>query len=139
LKMLNELFQYARKHGAVKLEADIEETEQERGLQEVSQVPEQSPRASLCLRHRGGSAARPWACWAGRRKKSATRERRRWSGRFAASCCATDFSALWQSNMAKTNEAEAHFYRCLRVAIAAFVRRSAPILSIEFARRSIPA
>ena len=37
--------------------------------------------------------------------------------------------------MAKTNEAEAHFYRCLRVAIAAFVRGSAPILSIEFARK----
>jgi len=43
------------------------------------------------------------------------------------------------SNMAKANEAEAHFYHCLRVAIAAFVRGSAPILSIEFARRTIPA
>jgi len=41
--------------------------------------------------------------------------------------------------MAKANEAEAHFYHCLRVAIAAFVRGSAPILSIEFARRTIPA
>src|SRR5437879_4445610 len=43
------------------------------------------------------------------------------------------------SNMAKGNDAEAQFYHCLRVAIAAFARGSAPILSVEFARRTIPA
>src|SRR5437867_690911 len=43
------------------------------------------------------------------------------------------------SNMAKSNDAEAQFYHCLRVGIAAFVRGSAPILSVEFARRTIPA
>jgi chemotaxis protein MotA len=43
------------------------------------------------------------------------------------------------ANMGKANEAEAQFYHCLRVAVAAFVRGSAPILSVEFARRTIPA
>ncbi len=43
------------------------------------------------------------------------------------------------ANMTKANEAEAQFYHCLRVGIASFVRGSAPILSIEFARRTIPA
>src|SRR5712692_5970441 len=42
------------------------------------------------------------------------------------------------ANMAKTNDAEAQFYHCLRVGVAAFVRGSAPILAIEFARRTIP-
>jgi chemotaxis protein MotA len=41
------------------------------------------------------------------------------------------------ANMAKANEAEAQFYHCLRVGVAAFVRGSAPILAIEFARRTI--
>ncbi len=43
------------------------------------------------------------------------------------------------AGMGKANDAEAQFYHCLRVAIAAFVRGSAPILSVEFARRTIPA
>jgi chemotaxis protein MotA len=43
------------------------------------------------------------------------------------------------ASMGKANEAEAQFYHCLRVGVAAFVRGSAPILSIEFARRTIPA
>jgi chemotaxis protein MotA len=43
------------------------------------------------------------------------------------------------ANMGKANQAEAQFYHCLRVGVAAFVRGSAPILSIEFARRTIPA
>ena len=43
------------------------------------------------------------------------------------------------SNMAKLNDAEAQFYHFLRVAVNAFIRGSAPILAIEFARRTIPA
>lgn len=42
------------------------------------------------------------------------------------------------ANMAKGNDAEAQFYHCLRVAVASFVRGSAPILAVEFARRAIP-
>lgn len=40
--------------------------------------------------------------------------------------------------MTKLNEAEGQYYHCLRVGILAFVRGSAPILSVEFARRTIP-
>ncbi len=42
------------------------------------------------------------------------------------------------SSMTKTNEAESHYYHCLRVAIIAFVRGAPPMLAIEFARRTIP-
>lgn len=41
--------------------------------------------------------------------------------------------------MSKLNDAEAQFYHFLRVAVNAFIRGSAPILAIEFARRTIPA
>ena len=40
--------------------------------------------------------------------------------------------------MTKLNEAEGNYYHCLRVALLSFVRGSAPILSVEFARRTIP-
>jgi chemotaxis protein MotA len=43
------------------------------------------------------------------------------------------------SHMAKTIDAEAGYYQCLRMASIAFIRGSAPILAVEFARRSIPA
>jgi chemotaxis protein MotA len=42
------------------------------------------------------------------------------------------------SNMAKTNEAQNQYYNCLRVGIISFVKGSAPILAVEFARRTIP-
>jgi chemotaxis protein MotA len=42
-------------------------------------------------------------------------------------------------NMTSANEAEAQYFSCLRTGIIAFVRGAAPILAIEFSRRSIPA
>jgi len=42
------------------------------------------------------------------------------------------------SNMAKAGDAESQYYNCLRVGIISFVRGIAPILAVEFARRSIP-
>ena len=42
------------------------------------------------------------------------------------------------ASMSKSNDAEARYYHCLRVALIAFIRGAAPILSIEFARRAIP-
>jgi chemotaxis protein MotA len=42
------------------------------------------------------------------------------------------------SNLSKMNDAEADYLRCLRQGVIAFVRGSAPILAVEFARRSIP-
>jgi chemotaxis protein MotA len=42
------------------------------------------------------------------------------------------------SNMTKLNDAEADYLRCLRQGVMGFIRGSAPILSVEFARRTIP-
>jgi chemotaxis protein MotA len=42
------------------------------------------------------------------------------------------------ANMATMNNANADYLRCLRHAVIAFVKGSAPILAVEFARRSIP-
>ena len=36
-------------------------------------------------------------------------------------------------------DAESQYYRCLRQGVMAFVRGSAPVLAVEFARRTIPA
>ncbi len=43
------------------------------------------------------------------------------------------------ANMSKINDAEGAYYACLRSGITGFLRGAAPILSVEFARRSIPA
>ncbi len=42
------------------------------------------------------------------------------------------------SNLTKLNEAEADYLRCLRSGVIAFTKGSAPVLAVEFARRSIP-
>jgi chemotaxis protein MotA len=42
------------------------------------------------------------------------------------------------ARMARTNETEARYYHVIRVGILAFVRGSAPIMSVEFARRAVP-
>lgn len=42
------------------------------------------------------------------------------------------------ANLSKIHEAEAEYFRCLRVGIISFVKGSPPILSVEFARRSVP-
>ena len=42
------------------------------------------------------------------------------------------------ASMAKNNEAESQYYYFLRVALVSFIKGAAPILAVEFARRSIP-
>ena len=42
------------------------------------------------------------------------------------------------SNMAKANQAQAQYYNCLRVGVVSFVKGAAPLLAVEFARRTIP-
>ncbi|MEO7142200.1 MAG: flagellar motor stator protein MotA [Bryobacteraceae bacterium] len=42
------------------------------------------------------------------------------------------------ANLSKVHEQEAEYFRCLRVALISFVKGSAPILAVEFARRSVP-
>jgi chemotaxis protein MotA len=41
-------------------------------------------------------------------------------------------------NMTKMNDSELDYLRCLRQGVIAFVKGSAPVLAVEFARRSIP-
>ena len=43
------------------------------------------------------------------------------------------------ANMTHSNEAESQYYHCLRTGMIAYVRGAAPILAVEFSRRSIPA
>jgi chemotaxis protein MotA len=43
------------------------------------------------------------------------------------------------SNLTKLADAEMDYLRCLRQGLVAFVRGSAPVLAVEFARRSVPA
>jgi chemotaxis protein MotA len=42
------------------------------------------------------------------------------------------------SRMSGINESEAQYYHVMRVGVLAFIRGSAPILAVEFARRAIP-
>ena len=43
------------------------------------------------------------------------------------------------SNMTHANEAQSQYHHCLRTGMIAYVRGAAPILAVEFSRRSIPA
>lgn len=43
------------------------------------------------------------------------------------------------SNLTKLADAEMDHLRCLRQGVVAFIRGSAPVLAVEFARRSVPA
>lgn len=43
------------------------------------------------------------------------------------------------SSMTHANEAQSNYYHCLRTGMIAYVRGAAPILAVEFSRRSIPA
>jgi len=42
------------------------------------------------------------------------------------------------ARMSRINESEAQYYHVVRVGVLAFIRGSAPILAVEFARRAIP-
>lgn len=48
------------------------------------------------------------------------------------------FFAPLAANMTKLNEAESQYFNVLRQGLISFIKGSAPILSVEFARRSIP-
>jgi chemotaxis protein MotA len=43
------------------------------------------------------------------------------------------------ASITKSNDAESEYYHCLRTGLIAFFRGAAPVLAVEFSRRSIPA
>lgn len=189
LKMLNELFQYARKHGAAKLETDVEEPHKSPvfskyprflanhhalnfvcdtlrmyitggvGSFELDQMMEldmdvhhqeaDAPVAALTtvadsLPGLGIVAAVlgvviTMGALGGPPEEIGHKVAAALVGTFLGILLCYGLFGPVAANMGKANEAEAHFYHCLRVAVAAFIRGSAPILCIEFARRSVPA
>jgi chemotaxis protein MotA len=60
-------------------------------------------------------------------------------GTFLGILACYGFLAPMAVNMTSINEAEAQYYACLRTGLIAFIRGAAPILAVEFSRRSIPA
>ncbi|MCU1258632.1 MAG: chemotaxis protein [Bryobacterales bacterium] len=48
------------------------------------------------------------------------------------------FCSPLAENMSKINDAESQYYHSLRVALIAFAKGMAPVLAVEFARRTIP-
>jgi chemotaxis protein MotA len=189
LRMLSDLFQYARKNGAVKLEADIEEPEKSElfkkypgflknyhalqfvcdtlrmyitggvGAFELDQMmeldmevhhnSESAPVAALtavadALPGLGIVAAVlgvviTMGALGGPPDEIGHKVAAALVGTFLGILMCYGFFGPLASNMAKANDAEAQFYHCLRVGVAAFIRGAAPSLSIEFARRTIPA
>ena len=189
LKMLNELFHHARKNGAVKLEADIEDPQKSPlfknypgflknhhalnfvcdtlrmyisggvGSFELDQMMEldmevhhqsaSTPVASLttiadALPGLGIVAAVlgvviTMGALGGPPEEIGHKVAAALVGTFLGILLCYGFFGPLASNMTKLNDAEAQFYHCLRVAVNAFIRGSAPILAIEFARRTIPA
>ncbi len=189
LKMLNELFHYARKHGAAKLETDVEEPHKSQvfskyprflsnhhalhfvcdtlrmyitggvGSFELDQMMEldmevhhqeaNAPVAALTtvadsLPGLGIVAAVlgvviTMGALGGPPEEIGHKVAAALVGTFLGILLCYGLFGPLAANMGKANDAEAQFYHCLRVAVAAFVRGSAPILSVEFARRTIPA
>jgi len=189
LKMLNELFQYARKHGAAKLENDVEDPKKSPvfskyprflknhhalhfvcdtlrmyitggvGSFELDQMMEldmevhhhdaNAPVAALStvadsLPGLGIVAAVlgvviTMGALGGPPEEIGHKVAAALVGTFLGILLCYGLFGPLAANMGKANESEAQYYHCLRVAVAAFVRGSAPILSIEFARRTIPA
>jgi chemotaxis protein MotA len=59
-------------------------------------------------------------------------------GTFLGILACYGFLAPMAANMGAINEAEAQYYNCIRTGLIAFIRGAAPILAVEFSRRSIP-
>jgi len=189
LKLLNELFHYARKQGAVKLEADIEEPEKSPlfkkypnflknhhalqfvcdtlrmyvsggvGAFELDQMMELDldvhhqtanvPVAALSsmadalpglgIVAAGLGVVVTMGALGGPPEEIGHKVAAALVGTFLGILLCYGFFGPIAANMSRANEAEAQFYHCLRVGVAAFIRGAAPILSVEFARRTIPA
>lgn len=188
LKMLNELFVYARKNGMVKLEGDVEEPAKSPVFQKYANFLA-NPHAvafvcdSLRMSISGGvphyeldqmmeidmevhhhDANVPVAALAtvadalpglgivaavlgvvitmgaigGPPKDIGEKVAAALVGTFLGILLCYGFVGPLAAHMAKLNDAEAQYYHVLRIAVISYIRGSAPILSVEFARRAIP-
>ncbi len=188
LKMLNDLFSYARKNGLVKLEGDVEEPEKSpvfskypKFLQnhhavnfvcdtlrmsisggigafeldsmmeldmEVHHHEAQEPVGALssmadALPGLGIVAAVlgvviTMGSLGGPPEEIGHKVAAALVGTFLGILLCYGFCGPLAAYMTKMNEAEGQYYSFLRVGLLAFVRGSAPILAVEFARRAIP-
>ncbi|MGI8742885.1 MAG: flagellar motor stator protein MotA [Bryobacteraceae bacterium] len=188
LKMLNELFNYARKNGLVKLESDVEEPEKspvfskypnflknhhavafvcdtlrmsisggighfeldqmmeldmEVHHQEVSTPVQALNTMADSLPGLGIVAAVlgvviTMGALGGPPEEIGHKVAAALVGTFLGILLCYGFFGPLAASMTKSNDAEACYYHCLRVALISFVRGAAPILAIEFARRAIP-
>jgi chemotaxis protein MotA len=189
LKMLNELFHYARKHGAAKLESDVEDPKKSPVFSKYPRFignhhalhfvcdtlrmyitggvgsfePDQMMELDMEVHHQDANApvaalttvadslpglgivaavlgvVITMGALGGPPEEIGHKVAAALVGTFLGILLCYGLFGPIAANMGKANEAEAQFYHCLRVAVAAFVRGSAPILSVEFARRTIPA
>ncbi len=188
LKMLNDLFVYARKNGLVKLEADVEEPDKSPvfskypnflkdhhavefvcdtlrmaisggiGAFELDQMMEldmevhhheaQQPVSALttvadALPGLGIVAAVlgvviTMGALGGPPEAIGHKVAAALVGTFLGILMCYGFLGPLASFMGKSNEAYGEYLRCLRVGVISFVKGAAPILSVEFARRTIP-
>lgn len=189
LKMLNEIFNYARKNGLVKLESDVEEPDKSplftkypkfiRDLHAVQFVCDtlrmsisggvghfeidQMMEMDMDIRHHENTApvtaltivsdALPglgivaavlgivitMGALGGPPEEIGHHVAASLVGTFLGILLSYGLFGPIAGNMARANDAQREYYNFLRVGMISFIRGSAPILAIEFARRSIPA
>jgi chemotaxis protein MotA len=189
LKMLNDIFNYARKNGLVKLEADVEEPEKSQlftkypkfikdhhamhfvcdtlrmsisggvGHFEIDQMME----IDIEIHHHEKSApvaalvtvsdAFPglgivaavlgivitMGALGGPPEEIGHHVAAALVGTFLGILLSYGFFGPIAGSMAHSNTAEREYYNFLRIGLISFIRGAAPILAVEFARRSIPA
>ena len=189
LKMLNDIFNYARKNGLVKLEADVEEPDKSQlftkypkfikdhhavhfvcdtlrmsisggvGHFEIDQMMEMD----MDIHHHENTApvtalstvsdAFPglgivaavlgivitMGALGGPPEEIGHHVAASLVGTFLGILLSYGFFGPIAVNMASANAAQREYYNFLRVGLISFIRGAAPILAVEFARRSIPA
>lgn len=188
LKMLNDLFNYARKNGLVKLEADVEEPDKSQlfskypkfikdhravhfvcdtlrmsisggvGHFEIDQMME----TDMEIHHHENTApvvalttvsdALPglgivaavlgivitMGALGGPPEAIGHHVAAALVGTFLGILLSYGFCGPIAGNMSRANDLEKEYYNFLRVGLISFIRGAAPILAVEFARRSIP-
>ncbi len=188
LKMLSELFQYARKHGMAKLENDVEEPAKSAVFQKYPKFLkdhhalhftcdtlrmslsgvvgpfelDQMMELDMEVHHHEASApvaaltsvadALPglgivaavlgvvitMGALGGPPEEIGHKVAAALVGTFLGILLCYGLFGPLAANMSKANDAESQYYNFLRVVLIAFAKGIAPILSVEFGRRSIP-